>query len=345
MSSIPVLRALLVVIAFSPLLISAQTISGTGGYTPTFSLEVTPAVPAPFQSVRAEISSYSIDLDRATTTWFINDKKVFSGRGKKSYVVSAGDVGERTDIEVLVEDTRFGILTQSVTLIPIAIDLMWEAVGSYVPPFYKGKALPSLESEIKIIAIPYTSPNRDQASPQQFVYKWKKNDQYAAFSGQSGYGKNVLDFIPSIVDDNPVIGVDVSSYDKTFSGKNSIRFNMVSPFVRVYEHRPLEGVIYENSIEGDVVMKNNSISFIAEPYFFSAQKRSAAGLLYSWTTNGLAASSGGALSVSSNKSEETFSISVTVRNAARILQSAAKSFSASWKNDVTAPDGFIFTNQ
>ena len=32
--------------------------------------------------------------------------------------------------------------------------LLWQANDSYVPPFYKGKALPGADTKIKIVAMP-----------------------------------------------------------------------------------------------------------------------------------------------------------------------------------------------
>ncbi|MEK7134180.1 MAG: hypothetical protein AAB819_00415, partial [Patescibacteria group bacterium] len=325
-----------------------QTSGGGGGgrYTPSFSLEITPRNPAPQERIVAEIKSFSIDLDRATITWYLNDNRVFFGKGRKMFFFSAGDVGKRTTIEVVVEDNRFGIVTGSVSFVPVAVDLLWEAVDSYTPPFYKGRALPGLQSAVRIIALPYLSPSKEnEADPGSFVYKWKKDGQFGPFNSQSGYGRNTLLFTPSVVDDSPEIGIEISSFDKTVSGENTLALVTADPFIHIYEEGPLQGIIYERAMEDGFAMKNKDAIFVAEPYFFSAETRSAKNLSYLWEQNGAAARGGkkGVFSVSSGKGSEQFSIALSVRNVAKILQEAEKSFTASWVGE-TVVNNALFGN-
>ncbi len=69
--------------------------------------------------------------------------------------------------------------------------LLWQADDSYVPPFYKGKAMPSAESSIKVVALPEIRNGSTIVSVQNMTYSWQKD--YNKDVNDSGYGnRNVL---------------------------------------------------------------------------------------------------------------------------------------------------------
>lgn len=314
-----------------PLLAGAQTAPPLGGtYTAGMSLEVTPEIPPPFGRVLAQIKSFSIDLDRATTTWYVNDAIVFSGIGKKQLSFSVGGVGTYTNLEVVVLDSRFGTTTRRVVFKPLSVDFLWESPDSYTPPFYKGKALPSSQARIKIVAIPHDAlPGKNDSDPDTFVYTWKKDDRFRDFNAQSGYGRRTLDFVLSLFDVTPTIAVRVESSDKETIGVGEITIGRTDPAVFLYEDRPLQGIWYESAIEEDFRMGNNESSVIAEPYYFSVPNNPDTDVSYRWRIGDdtLPVGSGRVVVLGAPASGSGgSSVSVTISHAVKILQGAAKTF-------------------
>ena len=125
--------------------------------TPSFGevvlFDVSPENPRPNQIVTIDIESFSIDLDRADSiTWLINNEVVSRGAGIKQMQFETGKLGSHSVIDVVVRGTSMGAITESITIAPTEVDLIWEA-DSYTPPFYSGKALPASDADITIVAI------------------------------------------------------------------------------------------------------------------------------------------------------------------------------------------------
>jgi len=332
-----------------PSLTGAQTAAPPlgGTYIAGVSLEVTPEIPAPFGRVSAQLKSFSIDLDRADTTWYLNDKIVLSGVGKKQFSFTVGGVGTHTDLNVVIIDERFGTTTRNVVFKPLAIDFLWESPDSYTPPFYRGKALPGPESRIKIVALPNDAlPGVDNSAPETFVYTWSKDGRFRDFNAQSGYGRRALSFTLSLFDVAPTIGVRVESSDKETVGENRVVIRRIEPFLRFYEDRPLQGVWYERAISEQFAMQESESALIVEPYFFSVKNSVDTNISYSWRVDQetLPSGSGRTLVLRAPASGGgSSSISLTARHVSKVLQTAAKSFVLQF-NDGGSDSSSIFGN-
>jgi len=55
-------------------------------------------------------------------------------------------------ISIILDSTHR--IDKEIVIEPAQLDILWESTDSYVPPFYEGKALPSIESTIKVVALP-----------------------------------------------------------------------------------------------------------------------------------------------------------------------------------------------
>ncbi len=321
----------LLLLSLLPFLAEAQTVPSLGGtYTAGMSLEVVPEIPKPFERVFAQIKSFSIDLDRATTTWYVNDTLVLSGKGKKQLSFNVGGVGTFTDLRVVVIDAGFGTTTRSIVFKPITVDFLWESPDSYTPPFYRGKALPSPESKIKIVAIPHDAAvGKNDSSPTAFVYTWSKDGKFRDFNTQSGYGKRALTFALSLFDNAPTIGVEVSSLNKDSVGESEITIQKTEPFLLLYEDRPLHGIWYESAVSEDFKMQNSESSLVAEPYFFSVPNHPNSDVSYRWRIGNDTLPDGTGRTVvlsAPNSGGVESSVSVSASHIKKILQSATKSF-------------------
>jgi len=281
-NSTKVLILVMVLFLSAGMLSNAQTPSSSS----SFSVEATPQTPGPYERVDLGLSSFSIDLNRSTISWFINNELVRSGIGKKTFSFTTGALGETSKVTVSVNSGALGNINQTISITPSEIDLLWETVGVYTPPFYKGKALPTSQSLIRVVAIPHLKiSGGNELSSDSLIYKWKKNNKYRDFNEQSGYGKNSVVFKRDLLRQSEIVEVEVVSSNGGLSGYNSVFFEQHSPEILFYEQNPLEGVIYEKALDEEFDMKSNEVTIVAEPYFFSTNSRENTNLSFEWSLN------------------------------------------------------------
>jgi hypothetical protein len=301
------------------------------GVSENISLEMSPQNPGAFETVSFKLISYSVDLDRAKISWFINGKKNISGIGKTNFSFNSGGIGSVSKITVSIQ-SKSSIVDRSITVIPTGVDILWEAVGSYTPPFYKGKALASSQSLIKMTAIPNIPNNKDASS---MIYRWKKNYKFRDFNNQSGYGKQSVVFRRDLLRNSEVIEVIVTSFNNNVSASNKFTLDKYSPKIVFYKKHPLEGILYNNAIGDNLNIDEKEAIVVAEPYFFSTKNKDISLLSYVWSLNNkkvddLESDSKNEIVLRRGESSGTSKISLNIRNTKNILQYAGKIFNISF---------------
>ena len=138
------------------------------------SIKVSPENPRPFSATTISLTSFSTDLNKANIEWRSGGKLVLSGTGKTKYIFTTGGPNTVTSFDINIIPEGASAINKMLTINPSDIDLLWEAMDSYTPPFYKGKALPSTESQIKIVAYPNTS-GLSNTNQKNISYTWKNN--------------------------------------------------------------------------------------------------------------------------------------------------------------------------
>ena len=311
----------LAVIAIASPNLNAEAQSGSD-----FSVQLSPEFPGPYQTVTAKLVSYSIQLDRAAVSWTLNGKSALSGVGKKEFSFTTGGIGVSSRLTVRVTDIE-GTVSKTITTVPGSVDLLWQASNAYVPPFYRGKALPAPESAIKIVAMPNLQSGGSALRATSLVYKWSRN--YKAAEDASGYGKNVFSFKNSYLDPEESVEVEVAGMSGIGNAKGRISMAMMPPLVLFYENNPLQGILYEKSLGSSFGMPNNEIRVNAEPYFFSTSDKQA-NLNYSWQLNGNSVSGApddpSSLILREGGGNGTAQVALSVGAPKKILQTAGNSF-------------------
>ena len=192
------------------------------------------------------------------------------------------------------------------------VEMVWEA-HSYVPPFYKGKALYSVGGEVTVLAV----PPEDLGNPSTLSYTWKKD---ATVDGAaSGVGRRSYTFSGSEFGGSPNVVVEVSNGKQSAYG--FVRLQQTKPVIRFYENKPLEGVVLEQALPRSFSTKNKDVTVEAYPYFFSARGRTDGLLSYTWSANGQKLSDAKGPSVAV-QSEEPRSIimQLSINSLTEILQ-------------------------
>jgi hypothetical protein len=113
-------------------------------------ISITPSSPSANQAVKATVKSYITDLDKAYISWSLNDEIKARGVGKTEFSFTLGNLDTTTLISAEIGLTNGKTLNKSLTIAGTSVDLLWEAVDSYSPPFYKGKTLVGREGEINL---------------------------------------------------------------------------------------------------------------------------------------------------------------------------------------------------
>jgi hypothetical protein len=241
------------------------------------SVEMIPENPQPYQQVTVSLQSYSTDLNKANIVWRNASKVIQSGFGKTSYTFTAlgPDIPLVFDITITPEGSIEKV-TKRIVVSPSEIDVLWEAVDGYTPPFYKGKSFASAEGVIKTVAIP--SSNKGNVS-----YTWKSNSNTVLSA--SGFNKDSYVFKNSELSTKEKVTVNASSVNGTYNATRSIDIPIVSPKIIFYKKTPLEGILYNQALTNESFVSEDELTLVAEPYFL-ALNGNETNFTYDWKING-----------------------------------------------------------
>ena len=138
----------------------------TGGQG--FSLTANPSLPEPYAQVVVAIDDYSVNAVGAEVSWSVNGEVLKDSQNERSITLDAGGLGEKQTVTVnlLAPD---GTQMRATTVIePTVLDLVLEA-DTYVPSFYKGRALPGRTSLLHATAVVHDS---EGLSDSAYTYRW-----------------------------------------------------------------------------------------------------------------------------------------------------------------------------
>lgn len=246
------------------------------------SLITNPKYPKAGDKVTAKIESYTVNLDKSYIVWKLNDEVRLNGIGKKSFSFTLGETSSQNDLSVSIESLDGKTITKSQNIIGADIDLLWEATNSYVPPFYKGKALFSREGEIKVTAMPSVNFNGNQVSPNTLSYTWEKDGNGDVKS--SGFGKNFFSYKNSFLDKTNEIRVTVSDINNNVRLSESLLITPTEPKILFYKKEG-EDTKINQSIKNNFFIEKEGATFVALPYFFTPKNINSNDLRINWFVN------------------------------------------------------------
>ena len=288
-------------------------------------VDVVPENPAPNSNVNITLRSFAANLDSVSISWFVNEKSVLSGIGKKSFSVTAGAAG--SEITVLVKVfLPDGEIDKTIIIRPSRMILLWQANDSYVPPFYKGKALPVADSEIKVVAMPEIQTTGGMVNPKNMTYFWKKD--YGNEQGASGYGKNFFLYVNDFLESSNNVSVEASTVDQKFSSSASIDIGAVSPEILFYKKDNNLGIIWEQALLDGYRIQGEEV-IVAAPYFIAPQDIRRPDLVWNWSINDHTVEAQiGRKNILPLKAEEgtsgTAKLRLDIENKYKIFQTASK---------------------
>ncbi|MFH0846353.1 MAG: hypothetical protein V1851_03090 [Patescibacteria group bacterium] len=297
-------------------------------YEQDIKINLNPEFPNANSNINAKAEFYLTDLDRATIRWYINGVLKKEGRGEKEFSFQTSDFGKSTQLSVTVSSENIGTAKKEIIIIPADVDVLWEA-ETFVPYFYKGKALNTHESIIKLVAFPnFIDLNGNKISDQNLIYTWEEDGKN--LTDKSGYGKNILSITGPQLFRKSIITLEVSNLDKNIKSKKIISLKSFNPEIIFYEKNPLLGVLNNKALEKNSEISNEEINIIAYPFFFSTQNNQ---ISYNWTVDeNKIDTQKNEIIIRNTNGETGFStVSLEIKNLNRIMQFAKNSFNLIFK--------------
>lgn len=244
-------------------------------------VETIPINPEPYQDVTINLSSYATDLNKAIITWQSDSGTVLSGIGKTSYTFTTKGPDSSTVFNINITPVgSVSTISKTIVITPSEVEIMWESVDGYTPPFYKGKSLPTSGGIIKAVAIPNTGTIKSGSG--SISYTWKNSD--STVQEASGYNKNSYVFKNSMFDNASSISVTAQSVDGNYNASNTVDVPIYDSKLVFYKKSPSEGTLYNNALNIETTMPEDEMTIVAEPYFVSL-KGHESNFTYGWKIN------------------------------------------------------------
>lgn len=277
------LNKIIIIFIFSLFLIGGFSSVSAQLVESDISLSINPSFPAPFQNTKATLSTHSIDLDKSYIVWTLDGQEVFSGIGKKTYSFTTSGGGISSTLTASISTVKGQNIIKTILIVPSEVDMLWEAVDSYAPPFYKGKILGAKQSTYKVVAMPNMSGAEGNINEKNLSYTWSKDDNVQLYA--SGWGKNYFIFSSSFLDKDNKVDVKVSDVlgTKNSSGKILIKPN--DPEIIFYKKNKELGIMWEKALENGASLEESGSILVAEPYFFSPKNIDLSQLEFTWSIN------------------------------------------------------------
>jgi hypothetical protein len=255
------------------------------------------------------------------------------GIGLTNLEIIAPSLGKEYKIGVSAITTNGLTLTNSIVLGSGSVDMIIESSG-YIPPFFKGKLPVAYQNNVNIIAIPHIADAKGvEYDPKTLVYQWKKNSRVV--EDQSGYGKQTFTLAGDIIPREVLMNVTASTRDGTKRAVGYITVSYDSPSLLFYIDSPQYGPLFNNAIGDNVFIgKEKETSVLMVPYGFNKPVNGIGNLLLTWMINGyereeLATNESVTLRSPGDTAGKS-NVELTIKNKKDILQTASRSFSASF---------------
>ncbi len=287
--------------------------------TADLNITTVPINPLPLQNVQIRLQSFGFDLSQASIIWTSNGVPIAQGIGKTAITVVAPANGKVATISATATSSDFAPTIATLLLRPASVDLLWEGADSYTPPFYKGRALPSVNGLIRVTAVPAIS------APRGLSYTWSENDSVS--QDNSGYEKNSFVFRNNTL--NNTEGISVTASNANFSGSSQISFTPGNPEMVGYMNT--DGFIdYNNGSTNFLSTNANGAILHFEPFYFSVAHGIANDLTFSYSD-----SSGDTIETGNSQNEVRLSrpdgggqsqFTINVNTAAYSLQNLKRFF-------------------
>lgn len=237
-------------------------------------LESKPRYPEPQSTATVSLNDYSVNTFGASINWFVNGVEQLAARNSRSITVPTHEIGSEEIVKVILSYENGPSQSATLTLTPVVIDIILEA-DTYVPSFYKGRALPSKESSVRAIALVHDARG---GIKNDYIYKWSAGS--TVLLGGPVRGKYVLEYVMPRYSDNELT-VEVINSEGTTVGKKTILISPAETQLHFYEYSSLRG-LSERAATNPFSLISEETTLYGEPYFMNTHINTAEAD-FSWT--------------------------------------------------------------
>ncbi|MCA9352145.1 hypothetical protein KC866_02025 [Patescibacteria group bacterium] len=248
------------------------------------SVEVIPEIPGPNEHVKLRLTSYSFNLNNYYIAWFKDGERQSGGYGQRDFDFTTGNSGDVNNITAVIE-IGGQVFRKELRFAPSQVDLLWEVIDGYAPPFYKGKVLPIKQSDIRVTAIPETLLIEPTDAPN-LVYYWDRN--YNRVGSQSGFGRQYFDFTLDPLLASEKIQVTTNDRRENSFAKNTLTIAelLVEPNILFYEINDSGRLLTQQALNINKYVTGDTIRFAFQPLYMSTTKKNFNDLFVGWSING-----------------------------------------------------------
>lgn len=246
----------------------------------SMTINISPPLPGPYQTVTATVSSVGPDVNRSLITWKVNGTLAGEGVGATSINFKTGPIGSVTNLEVQSTPLSGISLGAQKSVRPSSVAILWET-ETYTPPLYRGKALITPGARVILTVVPeIVDSEGNRIAADSLLYKWERNRFPAPEI--SGFGKYRV-----VVDNTTFLRpldftVMVYTRANELVGRGQITIPISSTMLTLHEDHPLFGIRYENVLVDTYPLVRDEATLLVEPYYYSVLKRGDGSLEYRW---------------------------------------------------------------
>ena len=247
------------------------------------SLDAEPEYPSPGEEFTVEASTPTFNKNSAVFNWRINGRlqPEISGLGKNSITLTAGQIGSLINVKVRVIASSGARADAEKNILVSDLTLLWSA-ETYVPKWYKGKALPIPGSTVNVTALPNFVLGNQRFSSEDLIYRWNIDD---GPSTQESFGRQTFRIqMSEFSNSSHTVNVTVEDPTRQIKKQASVTLNSYLPKILFYKSSPLGGVEYRHSPAAISASLNKLLDVVSEPFFFATRSKN--NLLYRWLVAG-----------------------------------------------------------
>lgn len=294
-------------------------------------LVYSPENPEPGERVTVSIQDYGRPSISSNISWFVDGELFSSGVGATSISFPVKEVGLTTEVYAQIVSSLGTIETTAPIVIGASyVDMLWEAIDADVPPFYKGKALPSWDTIVRLYAVPEIYNASGQQIPAStLVYTWDKNGRPNDLNPQSGYGKSSVFALADFARKQHLFGVSLLHSNTGITSRNRVAIKLQDPEILFYEKHPLGGIIFERALPETIERPATGGGTRVVAYPFGLDNRNKDNISFIWRLNNRIINNTnemkrGEIPLVSNGSKGVSNVSVEIKSGTKALQSAEK---------------------
>lgn len=264
-------------------IVHAQSAPAPSSIGESVSIVKSPQFVDPYEEMTISITSRLINLNNNEIVWTKNGQVVASGLGVDEVTITVGDTGETTTVGMETRTGEGEFISRKIEVVPATIDLVWEAINSYTPPLYKGKALHSGWGDVRITAIPHVyQPDGSTYSQDELVYTWEYNG--LVYGDKSGRGVSSFT-VQSVPRDGNRVTVEVETPEGDQVAYQSISLPIDQPEVVMYRGSRLLGTLFSEAVTDSFTLTDDEVQLSAYPYFYLTDTAVKEDLVYDWEMN------------------------------------------------------------